>query len=235
MPGHGRYTTLMSEIRGGVWTQPRYEDFGLEGGATEVAYSPDGKMIYFLSRQALAGERFAGGPPERIWYATREPDGSVGTPQIMTPTVTAYSTHWQVSVAANRNLYFTTRGPSGDQDANIFVAPFDGKAYLEPQPLGLGVNTPSAEHCPYIAPDENYLIFTRNDEESDNRDLFIAYRTSEGSWSEATPLPSPINTKHTEIYPVVSPDERYLFFLSWREGPGRIFWVEADFLRRKDP
>lgn len=234
MPGHGRYTTMVTEMRNGFWTRPRYEDFGLEGGATEVAYAPDGETIYFLSRQVLEGERFTGGPPERIWYATRRPDGSVGRPQIMPPTVTAYRTHWQVSVSANRDLYFTTREPSGDQNADIFMAPFDGETHLEPKALGPGVNTSSDEHCPYIAPDGSYLIFTRNDEEDDNRDLFITHRTPEGSWSEATPLPSPINSRHTEIYPVVSPDEKYLFFLSWREGAGRIFWVEADFLRRGD-
>jgi len=232
MPGHGRNTTLMTEMLNGVWTRPRYVDFGLEAGATEVAFSPDGGMIYFLSTQLLEGERFTGGPPERIWYATRGPDGSVGRPQIMPPTVTAHSTHWQFSVSAKRNLYFTTRGSSGDQGADIYVAAFDGGTYLEPQPLGPGVNTPAAEHCPYVAPDESYLIFTRNDEETDNRDLFITYRASDGSWGEATPLPSPINSRHTEIYPVLSPDEEYLFFLSWREGAGRIFWVEADFLRR---
>jgi hypothetical protein len=32
---------------------------------------------------------------------------------------------------------------------------------------------------------------------------------------------------------VVSPDGRYLFFLSWREGAGRVFWVETDFLERR--
>jgi len=234
MPGHGRNTTLMTEMVDGAWKRPRYMDFGLEAGATEVAFSPDGGMIYFLSSQLLEGERFTGGPPERIWYATRGPDGSVGTPQIMPPTITAYSTHWQFSVAANRNLYFTSRGSAGDQGADIYVAHFDGETYLEPQPLGPGVNSTSIEHCPYVAPDESYLLFTRNDEDHDNRDLFVSYRTPDGSWSEAEPFPSPINSRHTEIYPVVSPDERYLFFLSWREGAGRIFWVEADFLHRRD-
>ncbi len=231
MPGHGRYTTLMSEMVDGEWTPPRYEDFGLEGGASELAFSPDGETVYFLSRQVRDGERFAEGPPERIWFARRESDGRVGRPQLMPSSVTAHPTHWQVSVAANRNLYFTTRDPLNDRGADIFMAPFDGNTYLEPQPLGSGVNTGSAEHCPFIAPDESYLIFTRNDEKKDNRDLFISYRTSDGSWSEATPLPPPINSEFTEIYPVISPDQKYLFFLSWREGAGRIFWVEADFLR----
>lgn len=230
MPGHGRNTTLMAEMVDGVWTKPRYADFGLEAGATEVAYSPDGSMLYFLSIQRLEGEPPMDGPPERIWFANRGPDGRVGPPRIMPPSVTAYSTHWQVSVAANGNLYFTSR-PLGSQGADIFVTRFADGTYTAPEPLGPGVNTASVEHCPFIAPDESYLLFTRNDEDHDNRDLFISYRSPDGSWRKAQPLPSPINSDHTEIFPVVSPDGEYLFFLSWREGAGRMFWVKADFLR----
>jgi hypothetical protein len=231
MPGHGRNTTLMAEMVDGVWTTPRYVDFGLEAGATEVTYSPDGGMVYFLSTQLFEGERPTDGPRERIWFATRDPDGSVGPPRIMPPTVTAHSTHWQFSVAANGNLYFTSRS-SGTQSTDILVARYSRGTYGEPQPLGAGVNSTSIEHCPFVAPDESYLLFTRNDEEHDNRDLFVSYRTPEGSWSEAEPLPAPINSEHTEIYPVISPDGEYLFFLSWREGAGRMFWIGLRRVRR---
>lgn len=181
MPGHGRNTTLMTEMVDGVWTAPRYVDFGLEAGATEVAYSPDGGMLYFLSTQLLEGEQPTDGPPERIWFATRHPDGSVGTPQIMPPTITTHFTHWQFSVAANGNLCFSS-GSSGNQGPDIFVARYSNGTYTEPQPLGPGVNSAHIEHCPFVAP-----------------------------------------------------DERFLFFLSWREGAGRMFWVEADLLRSRSP
>jgi len=233
MPGHGRNTSLMSELKDGSWTRPRYVDFGLEAGATEVTFSPDGRRIYFLSTQLVEGERLAQGATvgsERIWSAPRAPDGRIGTPQLMPPAVTGHFTHWKSSVAANGNLYFTSHGRSGDQAADIYVAPFDGETYLEPRRLGPGVNSAELESCPYVSPGEEYLIFVRYDEEDYNPDLFISYREPGDVWSEATPLPFPINTEDTEICPAVSPDGRYLFFLSWREGAGRIFWVEATFL-----
>lgn len=234
MPGHGRNTTLRTRLVDGSWTAPEYVDFGLDAGGTEVAYSPDGGMIYFLSTQQLEGEPPVEGPPERIWFAARDPDGHVGPARIMPPVVAAYFTHWQFSVAENGNLYFTSR-PPGNGGPDIYVARFSGGTYLEPQPLGPGVNSSSIEHCPFVAPDESYLLFTRNDEHRGNRDLFVSYSSSDGSWNEAEPLPFPINSEHTEIYPVISPDGRYLFFLSWREGAGRMYWVEAGFLRSGEP
>lgn len=235
MPGHGpRYTTLMSRMVDGVWTDQRYVDFGLEGGATEVAFSPDGGRIYFISRQMLDEERGASRPedaPERIWYATRTSDG-FGQPQLVSEALEDYPTHWQFSVAASGNLYFTSHGQEARGSADIFVAEFNGTTYSEPQPLGANINSDIAENCPFIAPDESFLLFTRHDQRNGyNPDLLLSYRRSDGSWTEARPLPSPINSDATEIYPVVTPDGRYLFFLSWREGAGRIFWVETDFLR----
>jgi hypothetical protein len=85
----------MSEMVDGVWTDQRYVDFGLEGGATEVAFSPDGGTIYFLSRQMLDEERGAcriEDAPERIWYATRTSDG-FGQPKLVSVDFTEYPTH----------------------------------------------------------------------------------------------------------------------------------------------
>lgn len=231
MPGHGRSTALMSRRVGRVWSEQQYEAFGLQAGATEVTLSPDGATIFFLSRQPLEGEQGSPGDtkiPERIWYAPRTP-GGIGTPRPMPEHVLRHPTHWAFSVAASGDLYFTSQSRGA---ADIFVAPFDGTTWGEPRPLGPTVNSEVSENCPFVAPDESYLLFTRIDHARYNPDLFISYREPDGSWSEARPLPSPINSETTETYPVVSPDGRYLFFLSWRAGAGRVFWVEADFLRR---
>ena len=235
MPGHGpRNTTLMSEMVDGVWTDQRYVDFGLEGGATEVAFSPDGGTIYFISRQMLDEERGAyplEDAPERIWYATRTSEG-FGQPHLVSVDFTNYPTHWQFSVAESGNLYFTSRAQAPGGSADIYVAEYNGTTYSEPRPLGAGINSGINENCPFIAPDESYLLFTRHDQRNGyNPDLFLSHRKSDGSWTEARPLPPPINSEDTELYPVVTPDGKYLFFLSWREGAGRIFWVEAEDLR----
>jgi Tol biopolymer transport system component len=233
MPGHGEPTTLASRVVEGAWSDQAYVDFGLDGGATEVTFSPDGRRVFFLSLERMAGEESAQGDrgvAERIWYVDRIP-GGFASPRPVGGPVWRHPTHWAFSVAAGGNLYFTSQASEVRGGADIYMAPFDGTTWGEPRPLGPGVNSGVAENCPFIAPDESYLLFTRIDQANYNPDLFISQRLPDGSWSEAVPLPAPINSDATEIYPVVSPDGRYLFFLSWREGAGRPFWVEADFLR----
>jgi len=237
MPGHGEPTTLMSRLVDGAWTDQAYVDFGLAGGATEVTFSPDDRRIFFLSRQPLEGEPSSPGlrqNPERIWYADRAGDG-FGTPTPVGEAVWRHPTHWAFSVASSGNLYFTSYPSEAGEGSDIFVSPFDGTTWGEPRPLGPGVNSDAAEDCPFVAPDESYILFTRIDPAHYNPDLFISRRQPDGSWGEAEPLPAPINSEATETYGVVSPDGRYLFFLSWREGAGRPFWVEADFLRTSTP
>lgn len=233
MPGHGEPTTLMARVVNGVWSDQTYTNFGLEGGATEVTFSPNGRRIFFLSRQRLAGEQSLPShqrAPERIWYVDRTPDG-FASPRPVGEPVWRHPTHWGLSVASSGNLYFTSHAPEVNGQADIYMAPFDGTNWGEPRPLGPGVNSGVAENCPFIGPDESYLLFTRIDHANYNPDLFISHRLPDGSWSEAVPLPAPINSDVAETYAVVSPDGRYLFFLSWREGSGRPFWVETDFLR----
>lgn len=237
MPGHGEPTTLMSRLVDGVWTEQAYVDFGLEGGATEVTFSPDDRRVFFLSRQPVEGESWSPGlrqNPERIWYADRTADG-FGTPRPVGEAVWRHPTHWAFSVASSGNLYFTSHAQEAGEGSDIYMAPFDGITWGEPRPLGPGVNSGLAENCPFVAPDESYLLFTRVDHAHYNPDLFISRRRTDGSWGEAEPLPAPINSEATEIYGTVSPDGRYLFFLSWREGAGRPFWVDADFLRTSTP
>lgn len=231
MPGHGEPTTLTAHVVDGAWSNQAYVDFGLEGGATEVTFSPDGRRIFFLSLQRLAGEDSSPDErSERIWYVDRAP-GGFGPPRPVGDPVWRHPTHFAFSVAASGNLYFTSQASAVGGAADIYMASFDGTTWGEPLPLRPGVNSGVAENCPFVAPDESYLLFTRTDRANYNPDLFISRRLADGSWSEAEPLPAPINSDATEIYPVVSPDGRYLFFLSWREGAGRPFWVEADFLR----
>ncbi|MCJ7630068.1 MAG: hypothetical protein MUO50_16970, partial [Longimicrobiales bacterium] len=234
MPGHGEPTTLASRVVDGAWSDQAYVDFGLDGGATEVTFSPDGRRVFFLSRQRLPGEEASPGQrdgPERIWYVDRT-SGGFASPRPVGEPVWRHPTHWAFSVASSGNLYFTSHAPEVRGGADIYMAPFDGTTWGEPRPLGPGVNSGIAENCPFVAADESYLIFTRIDDANYNPDLFISHRLADGAWSEAVRLPAPINSDATEIYPVVSPDGRYFFFLSWREGAGRPFWVEADFLGR---
>lgn len=230
-------TGRMSRMVDGAWTPPQDVDFGLEAGAREVAFAPDGERIYFISTQRAQGDpptpdgRSA---PERIWYASRD-SGGFGPPRLMPPVINTRLTHWQFSLTADRDLYFTSWGDETRGGGDILVSRFVDGVYLEPEPLGPEINSDGREICPFVAPDESYLIFSRAPANVSLTDLFISYRRSDGSWSEAEPLPPPINSEFLDLYGVVSPDGKYFFFLSAREGKARIYWVDAEFIRRRAP
>lgn len=228
----GKPTSMVTRMENGVWTPPQEVDFGLEAGVTEVTFSPDGKTVFFLSRQRLEGDppTPAGMPdPERIWQAPRTPNG-IGTPRLLPEAVNAHPTHWQFSVAANGNLYFISWGPEERGTGDIYRAEAVDGGYGDPELLGPEVNSDLWENCVFIAPDEKYLLFSRVPENVNGADLFVSYRLADGSWTQAEPLPPRINSSALDIYPVVSADQKYLFFLSSRDGDVRIYWVNADFL-----
>ena len=231
-------TARMSRMEEGLWTLPQRVDFGMDAPVTEVALSPDGSRVFFLSRKRVGDDSPVHGGesrPERIWYASRTGDG-VGVPRLAPAWVNAHAIHWQFSVAWNGDLFFASEpadrtGSGGD----IYVARFDGHDYSEPEALDRAINSEYGENCPYIAPDQSYLLFTRHGQPAGSIDLFISYKHGDGSWREAERLPEPINSESLDIYPVVSPDGRYLFFLSTRNGEFEIFWVDAGFVGEGAP
>lgn len=186
--------------------------------------SPDNKRLYFLSFQPLSSDSLY---RERIWYSEIA-NGTFSTPQVVDETVYAHATHWQFSVADNYNLYFISEIIS-QENQDIYLSKYIQGEYLEPEMLPGQINTEGKELCPYISPDEEYLIFSRSGEGTEKTDLFISYR--KGSiWTDAYKLPNAINSKAHDLCPVVSPDGKYLFFISNREGVSKIYWVSANFI-----
>ena len=49
------------------------------------------------------------------------------------------------------------------------------------------------------------------------------------TWSQAQNLRQPINSSGTEVWPYLSPDNKYLFFVSERTGDGGYnpYWIST--------
>jgi len=115
----------------------------------------------------------------------------------------------------------------------------DGE-YEQPKLLGeqFGVGTYNAH--PFVAPDESYIIWdSRREGGYGTSDLYISFRTVEGSWGPAINLGDKINTSDAENYPTVSPDGKFLFFdRRTGTGPDRqvaIYWVDAQIIEDLRP
>jgi len=225
--GSLRYSKMVN----GTWTSPQKVDFGLKMGVGDATFSPDGNRLYFLSFQP---PKTGAEEKERIWFVERTGDGW-SEPKLIDEVILAHPTHWTFSFAKNGNLYFTSEieGVRGEQD--IYLARFDGKKYLEPEDLGEAINSDGKDLAPFIAPDENYLIFTRIGKNTRKTDLYISFKNSDGGWTKAVDMGAAINTEHHDLCAAVTPDAKYLFFLSQRTGKCRIYWVDAGIIENLKP
>ena len=66
-------------------------------------------------------------------------------------------------------------------------------------------------------------------------DLYVSYRKEDGTWTKAKNMGESINTPARESVSVVSPDGKYLFFMSRRNGIGELFWVDANIIEALRP
>jgi hypothetical protein len=220
------------ERKNGRWTGPRRARFVDQDA--DVPYFPyDNQTLFFISKSASGGIR-----KRRIWF-TRRTDGKWEEPKCLAafdPPIDWL--HWQFTFSSRGNIYFTGIQKNGFGDYDLFVATKVGASYsykILPEPLNSG----GSDVCPYCAPDESYLIFCSTDRKEGfgKGDLYICYKRIDGKWTDPVNMGPQINSPAQEWCPMVSKDGRYLFFLSFRSGRCRPYWVSAkiiDALRPKE-
>lgn len=245
----------MREVNG-RWTEPQVASFsGSYPG--EFALSPDGNTIVFSSNQP-----FESSPdPASFWTWRVERNGiEWDRPRPLGPNINSGIFAAYPTLASNGNIYFYAERAGGMGKDDIYMAEWADGRYKESRNLGNAINTGFKEVDPFIAPDESYVIFVRDDVDGfGGWDLYISFRNEDGSWTKAKNMGEPINSSVSEICPSVSPDGKYFFFTSRRTklknysatpltyadklmmlaGPGNggedIYWVDAKVIEDLKP
>ena len=210
----------MMKLENSYWTQP--EKIAFSDSLTDYRdpfISPAGDKLFFLSKGKLPGSELP--EKENVWFVERVGDGW-GDPQPLGEEVNALTLHWQISVNNNGDIFFTKQLETPDSD--IYVSRFVNGRYGKAEKLGDAINTHQLETTPYTAPDGSYLIFSRSKDTNSVSRLFISYADHKGGWSNAVL----IDKISYGLCPVVSPDGKYLFFLS---SPQSISWMRTDFIK----
>jgi ankyrin repeat protein len=225
--GYGVGRILTSRIEDGHWTPPHPAPFSkVELGDDIAVFAPDGGRLFFVScRPVEPGGRIG---RQRIWVAYKDPVGWA-EPAPIDGGPNSMNLHWQFSVAANGSIYFSSGEPGGRGRGDIYVSRLDNGVYLTPENAGDEVNTEYSEGSPHVAPDESYLIFYRNGQPDGvgRADLYISFRDTDGNWTTAVNMGEPVNSPSNEVALTVSPDGKYLFFNSSRNGNNDNYWMDA--------
>ena len=219
---------VYSKLENGKWTPPEIASFSKIEYADDCPFiSPDGKKLFYISRRPI--KKGIESNKENIWVVEETLSGW-GEPKPLPPTINAMSViHWQISVDQKNNLYFSTyqmerTGRRGD----IYCSEFLNGEYAEPEKLGPNINAPDYEFSPFISPDGSYILFSREKYGVGTCRIFISFSDDSGNWSEAKDLNGFYGIKG--ICPVVSKDEKYLFFLDYINSFSQPFWTDAKFI-----
>jgi Tol biopolymer transport system component len=219
------------------WTVPEPLPFTSGFTDRDFTVSPDGARIYFGSNRPRkpGGEKLA--RPD-VFYTERLPTGGWSEPVNAGPVINSDFGENYPSVALNGNLYFFSCRDEGHGRCDIFLSKMSDGRYEKPVPLSSAINSDMNDWDAYIAPDESYIIFSSQERPDTlgGQDLYISYRTGDGSWTSAKNMGHRVNSESGEICPSVSLDGKYFFFTSRRRGGhADIYWMTTDIIGDLEP
>lgn len=220
-----KHLYAMQRMANDRWTSPREVPFG--GGAetelddSHAAFSIDGSRLFFLSRRP-------GGP---FFFVTKDGDRWSDPVPVNVPNLSGGVGN-QLAITRDGTIYFEM------SDSATYDVPYDlyrsrsvNGEYGEPENLGAAINTDDHyEYAPFVDPDEDYIIFASDRPGGfGGNDLYISFKNPDGSWTEPRNMGDTINSSAGDTIPYVSPDGKYFFFISRREGDQGYnpYWVDA--------
>ncbi|MFC1661016.1 TolB family protein [Gemmatimonadota bacterium] len=254
-------TVFMSRVVDGLWMEPEVAPCCLDRRWVDLEphITPDGRQFMWLSDRPGPGRPTKGG--QDIWVMDREGD-AWGDPYPLPPVINSEASEYFPSVTRGGTLYFT-RSPAGGGENLIFRSRRVGGEYQEPELLPPQVNSGRSRYNAFVDPDEEYLLLGVAGAEDGlgGTDYYVVFRNEEDQWSDPVNLGPTINTEGGfEYSPYVSPDGRFLFFMTVRpawdvmapggtqdaasirsfaskpdNGAWDIYWVDASFLESLRP
>jgi Tol biopolymer transport system component len=198
-PLTGLEQALNSDVNPNFWSP----SLSADGSTLFFAVSVDGVGEQIASSARIGRRGAAFGAATAV--AGLEWAGEDGTPLLSADGLSLYFFSTRAGGLGDRDLWLATRS--------------DGAADFTTPTLVAGVNGPSLEHVPWVAPDELTMLFATNRSGGVGQlDIWIARRSfrSDG-FSDVAPLTSVNSTAH-EGRAVLSKDELTIYFASERAG-----------------
>lgn len=226
---------LLVENTNGRWSEPKPAPFFVkEFGFGDFTFSPSRPELYFTSRRPLV----AGGEKTEsanLWKVEYD-GGTWKEPVSLGSSVTSDLHESYPSVAKDNTLYFFRRFDDRGGLSEIMRSDFEGGAYSAPKIMGPEINTEWDEWDPCISPDGDFMVFcSKKPSGFGEDDLYVSFRSKDGSWTDAINLGGEINSERSENRPFITADGRYLFFNSNVAGSRDVYWVDLDAVRELNP
>lgn len=212
----------------GFWTQPQKVSFTGEAADANPFFSTNGRILFFKS---LRGNISA------LWKTERE-NGTWSDPQNLGSPFSSTGLAWQASVTRDGVIYFV-KSTSGFGSHDIYKARRKNRTYGLAEKIAPPVNSTVDDWQVFIEPDEEYIIFGRYQKPNHPLNgLYVSFLNKNGNWTEPIRMGKEINGDHGAYWPYVSPDKKYLFFVSDMDNGNwhyDVYWVNAKIIEELKP
>ena len=208
----------------GTWQEPRMAAPSKtypNHHEVDMAFSPDGDWVYFISDRPLPGyslERF------NIWRSRVTRHGLL-TPEPLGPRINGPGNELYPLLVADGSLYFSAERDDSIGARDSYRAQFRDGDFETPVNLGPGINSTVNEGDIYVSPDETYIIHVAADRPDGlgGADLYVSFRQADGSWGQGIHMGHGINSAEADYCPMVTPDGKYFFFTQGED----LMWMDA--------
>lgn len=224
---------MVTRLMDNVWTKPGPINFSGTYNDIDVFLTADGKSLIFCSNRPHQK-----GDPVKMdhdfWISERKGSGWEEPVLFAEEALSEFEDFFPV-VTKNGNLYFNSqRGGKGTND--IFISKRAGGKYTAAIKLPAPINTQYREFDAFVTKDENMIIFSSERPGGyGGSDIYVSFKNKEGTWCEPKNPGNVINSENSEYGAAISPDGKFFFFTSNKNGNEDIFWISAAFIEKLKP
>src|SRR4030095_10419400 len=215
-PNFSRWTIFVSRYNNGRWSQPEVAPFSGQYQDAALYISADGKHFYFISDRPVesSGERQS---HHDIWVMDKT-DSGWSAPRYLPAPVNSDADEWYPVALKNGTLYFGSQRKESNGFSDIYRAVPQADGSYSVENLGPPVNSGAGEYEAFVTEDERMMLLaiTKRRASLGDIDLYDAHKQPADKWSEPVNLGPEINSPGRELSPKLTPDGKYLVWMSCR-------------------
>jgi|SRR5690625_4397193 len=209
----GSHDIWLSYYRNGRWQRPENAGPGINttGSEYDAKISADGNEMLFI--------RSSSDIRPSIFHSTYQ-DGEWTEAVHLGPPVSykEYAELGAVFSQDGQRLYFSSDKESDYDGFDLYYSERTERGWGEPVNMGPEINEIGDVVDAAISRNEDAIVVAFRDEETERMDLYISYKTENGSWSEYQNLGPRLNTPGNEACPWLGYDGHMLLTNSTWEG-----------------
>lgn len=246
---------VYSKYENGIWSPMEIAPFTSNSKYSyyEPFISPDGTKMFYVTDEPINEDTLR--TDSNIWVMDWIDDGW-GNAKPLPACINTENGEYFPSITRDGVLYYT--GVDTEKRVNIILrSKWENGKFSDPEILPDHVNIGRSRYNATIAPDESYLIIPVFGAEDSfgGTDYYISFRDENDHWTDPINMGAKINTADNHEWSAyVSPDGKYLFFMSARtdmiqkpetltysylkeifpkpqNGNADIYWIDAGFIK----